>query len=67
VVFAFVHLVLLLGVVAYAVISFVQRNPVRGVLILLSLAIYYWAVLHSPVKKEIERRREQKKARITHE
>jgi len=61
VVFAFVHLVLLLGVVAWAVISFVQKNPVRGVLILLSLAIYYWAVLHSPVKKEIERRRELKK------
>jgi hypothetical protein len=57
-VFALVHLGLLLGVLGYAVYSLVRGNPGRFVLILGLLAVYYLLVLHKPVLKEIRRKRE---------
>ena len=58
--FAFFHLFLILGVVVYAVYSLITGNPIRFLILSAALGIYYWAVLHTPVKKEIARRRELK-------
>jgi hypothetical protein len=60
VVFALVHLLLLLGILAWAVVSLVQGNLSRGFLILGCLALYYVLALHPQVKKEIARRRSKK-------
>jgi len=59
-VFAFVHLILLLGVLGYAFVSLVQGNVLRFLTLILLLAIYYLVVLHKAVKKEIARRRRPK-------
>jgi len=56
-IFAFFHLFLLIGIVIYALISLVQGNFLRFALILTCLVTYYFLVLHSAVKKEIERKR----------
>ena len=55
--FALVHLVVLLGILAYAVGSCFTGHAARGVLILVLLVIYYFLVLHRAVRKEIARRR----------
>ncbi|NOR15881.1 MAG: hypothetical protein GQ544_09260 [Candidatus Aminicenantes bacterium] len=56
-IFAFFHLFLILGAVVYAVYSLLIGNTLRFVFMIAVLGIYYWAVLHKPVKIEIARRR----------
>jgi hypothetical protein len=57
-IFAFFHLFLLIGVIGYAFYSlFVYGNFDRFALIMGCLAIYYFVVLHKPVKQEIARRK----------
>jgi uncharacterized membrane protein YfcA len=59
-IFAFVHLILLLGVLGYAFVSLAQGNVLRFLTLILLLAAYYLLVLHKAVKKEIARRRRPK-------
>ena len=56
-IFAIVHLFILLGVLGYSVLSIVRGNVARGGLILVLLAVYYFLVLHTAVRKEIVHRR----------
>ena len=59
-IFAFVHLFLLIAIIVYAFVSLVQGNMFRFGLIAVCLIIYYFVVLHQPVKREIERRKKRK-------
>lgn len=59
-IFAFFHLFLLIGIAGYAVVSLFQGNTPRFGIILTCLIIYYFIVLHKPVRKEIKRRRKMK-------
>jgi hypothetical protein len=60
-IFAFFHLFLLLGVMIYAFYSLlVLGNVLRFGLIAACLIIYYFFVLHKPVRKEIVRKRKLK-------
>lgn len=60
-IFAFFHLFLLLGVVIYAFYSLlVHGNVLRFGLIAACLIIYYFFVLHKPMRKEIVRKRKLK-------
>lgn len=56
-VFALLHLAILLGIVAYAVLSLFTGHAGRGGFLLALLAVYYLLVLHKAVLKEIARRR----------
>ncbi len=56
-VFAIFHLLLLLAVLAYGVISLVRGNLSRGLLVIACLGLYYFIALHPQVKKEIARKR----------
>jgi uncharacterized membrane protein YuzA (DUF378 family) len=58
---AFLHLFLLIGLLGYAIISLIQGNAQRFALILACLAGYYFLALHKNVKKEIQRKRKNKK------
>ena len=58
---AFLHLFLLIGLLGYAIISLIQGNTQRFALILACLAGYYFLALHKNVKKEIQRKRKNKK------
>ena len=60
-IFAFVHLFLLIAILVYAFISLAQGNTLRFGLIAACLVVYYFVVLDKPVKKEIERRKKIKK------
>ncbi len=60
-IFAFVHLAALLAVLGYAVYQLVIGNVPRFGVIVILLVIYYVALLHPAVKKEIARRRSLKK------
>lgn len=62
-IFAFFHLILLIGIIAYAVFSLIQGNTFRFGLIAVCLLAYYFIVLHKPVKMEIRRKRAEKKNR----
>ncbi|MGD0782647.1 MAG: hypothetical protein ABSA30_07295 [Candidatus Aminicenantales bacterium] len=55
--FALFHLALIAVIAVYAVVSLVQGNTWRFLVILCGLAIYYFLVLDKPVRAEIERRR----------
>jgi hypothetical protein len=59
-IFAFFHLLLLVGLLGYAVYSLLQGNVLRFALILGCLAAYYFLALHKNVKKEIARKRKIK-------
>jgi hypothetical protein len=60
-IFAFFHLFLLIGVIGYAFYSLiVYGNVDRFALIMGCLAIYYFVVLHKPVRQEIARRKKIK-------
>jgi len=59
-IFAIVHLILLIAIVVYAVVSLILGNARRSAVILGCLVLYYVLVLHKPVFKEIERRRAKK-------
>jgi len=60
-IFAFVHLAALLGAFGYAVYQLAVGNVPRFGFIIILLVIYYVALLHPAVKKEIARRRSLKK------
>lgn len=60
-IFAFFHLLLLIGLLGYAVFSLIQGNTLRFGLIIACLAGYYFLALHKNVMKEIERKRKSKK------
>lgn len=60
-IFAFVHLILLLGVLGYAFVSLAKGGVLRFLTIILLLALYYLLVLHKAVRKEIARKRSLKK------
>ena len=62
-IFAFVHIGLLLAVIGYAVISLVRGHPGRFLLILGLLAVYYFLVLHKAVVKEIRRKQDLRRTR----
>jgi hypothetical protein len=55
--FALFHLALIAAIIVYAVLSLVQGNTWRFLVILVGLTIYYFLVLDKPLRKEIERRR----------
>ena len=60
-IFAFFHLFLLIGVVGYAFYSLIfYGNVERFALIMGCLGIYYFIVLHKPVRQEIARRKKIK-------
>jgi len=59
-IFAFVHLFVLIAIVIYALVSLAQGNTLRFGLIAVCLIIYYVIVLHKPVMREIERRKNKK-------
>jgi hypothetical protein len=59
-IFAFFHLFLLIGVAGYAIVSLFQGNTHRFGIISVLLLVYYFFVLHKPVRKEIKRRRKMK-------
>lgn len=58
-IFAFFHLILLLGVFGYAVASLLEGNVLRFTLISVCLVGYYFLVLHKNVRKEIARKRKK--------
>ncbi len=58
-IFAFFHLFLLIAVIVYAVISLIQGNTLRFIILVFLLGGYYLLVLHKPLKKEIERKRKK--------
>ena len=60
-IFAFFHLFLLIGLLGYAVFYLIQGNTSRFLLIIVCLAGYYFIALHKNVKKEIQRKRKNKK------
>ncbi len=62
-IFAFFHLFMLVGIIGYAFYLLVQGNTFRFGLIVGCLFAYYFLVLHKSVKKEIRRRREERKNR----
>jgi len=62
-IFAFFHLFLLVGISGYAFYLLAQGNTFRFGLIVVCLFAYYFLVLHKSVKKEIKRRREERKNR----
>jgi FlaA1/EpsC-like NDP-sugar epimerase len=61
-IFAIVHLVVLIAILVYAIVLLVLGNARRSVVILGCLVLYYVLVLHKPVIKEIQRRRNKKSA-----
>jgi uncharacterized membrane protein YfcA len=60
-IFAIFHLLLLIGLLGYAVFSLIQGNTLRFGLIIVCLAGYYFLALHKNVMKEIERKGKSKK------
>jgi hypothetical protein len=60
-IFPFLHLGGLAAALVYAFVSLARGNVPRFFLILTLLAIYYIFLLHPAVKKEIARRKAQKK------
>jgi len=60
VVFALIHLAVLLAVLGWAVLSLIQGNWGRALLIAVCLATYYFLALHGEVKKEVARHRQKR-------
>jgi 4-hydroxybenzoate polyprenyltransferase len=59
-IFAFIHLVLVLGIVIYAFYSLFKGNVSRFIIIIILIVGYYFLVLHKAVKKEVERKRKKR-------
>lgn len=55
--FALFHLAMIAAIIVYAVVSLIQGNTWRFLVILAGLNIYYFVVLDKPVRMEIKRRR----------
>ena len=60
-IFAFFHLFLVLAVLGYGLWSLARGNVGRFLVILIGLTFYYFIVLHKAVRKEIRRKREEKR------
>lgn len=61
--FAFFHLFLLIALVIYTLLSLFQGNYFRFILLAGGLTLYYILVLHPAVKKEIKRKKTQKRSK----
>jgi Flp pilus assembly protein TadB len=61
--FAFAHLVALVAFVVLAFVDLAHGRVVRCVVVLAALFVYYILILHKPVRKEIRRRKDEKRAR----
>ena len=59
-IFAFFHLILLVGIIVYAFYSLFVGNVLRFAILIVLLTGYYFLVLHKPVKREIERKRKKR-------
>ena len=59
-IFAFFHLVLILGIIIFAFYSLFKGNVLRFIVIIVLIAAYYFLVLHKAVRKEIERKKKKK-------
>ena len=59
-IFAFFHLLLLIGLLGYAFYALFQGNTLRFALIILCLVGYYFLALHKNVKNEIKRKKNKK-------
>lgn len=59
-IFALFHLLLLLGILGWAIVSLIHGNMGRAGLIVVCLTAYYFIALHDQVKKEIARTRKKK-------
>lgn len=64
-IFAFIHLLVLVGLLGYAVFSLAAGAYVRGALIVALLAAYYIFVLRDAVRKELDRKRRLKAGKRT--
>ena len=60
-IFAFIHLFLLLGIVILAFYSLFQGNILRFAIIIGLLIVYYFFALHKNVLEEIKRKKKKKK------
>jgi len=60
-IFAFIHLFLLLGILILAFYSLFQGNVLRFAIIIALLTIYYFIALHKNVMEEIKRKKKKKK------
>jgi len=60
-IFAFFHLILLLGLLILAFYSLFQGNILRFAIIIALLTVYYFLALHKNVKEEIKRKKKKKK------
>ena len=60
--FALFHLALLLAILIYGLLGLVRGNYWRFGVILAGLGIYYFVVLHKPVRQEMARRKKQKES-----
>ena len=58
-VFSFFHLILLIGVLVYAVVSLFMGNTLRFGDIMACLVAYYFLILHKNVMKEIRRNKKK--------
>jgi hypothetical protein len=59
-IFAFFHLGLLLAILVYGMIGLAHGNLWRFGVIIAGLTVYYFVVLHKPVRREIARRKKNK-------
>src|SRR5512136_150954 len=57
-VFAVAHMLALIAVFIYGLVALIGGNTPRFALVMGGLTLYYFLVLHKPVKNEIARRRE---------
>jgi hypothetical protein len=60
-IFAFIHLIVLLGALGYAFYFLFQGDISKFIVVIGLITAYYLIVLHKAVKKEIERKRKLKK------
>lgn len=59
-IFAFFHLLLILGIIIFAFYSLFTGNVFRFIIISVLLVGYYFLVLHKAVKREVERKRKKR-------
>jgi Ca2+/Na+ antiporter len=60
-IFAFIHLFLLLGILILAFYSLFQGNVLRFAVIIALLTVYYFIALHKNVMEEIKKKKEKGK------
>jgi Ca2+/Na+ antiporter len=60
-IFAFIHLFLLLGILILAFYSLFQGNVLRFAIIIALLTVYYFIALHKNVMEEIKRKKKKGK------